>query len=264
MTTPSNDRPRALHHAPPLEAFVRRITAIPDRKLQTVTVRAFFDSESDEALVGVLRELMTDIEVPGYRATYHAVLRFALARPTDLGYGRVEALYRTAVLHGNDPVRYLLLVSAPPRLVARPEHVPPDPTVRDVPLGTRKSMARSQDREVIGRMLFEVTPEVVTILLDNPKVSESDVVRITARRPTLPSVIALVAEHPQWSLQPEIQRAIVQNPYAPTSLAVAYAPLLLGQHLAEVSLDQALHPAVRAAAQAIRVWRAESRVGTVS
>ena len=81
---------------------------------------------------------------------------------------------------------------------------------------------------------------------------------MVARRPNLPGVLSLVAEHPKWSLRMVVQEAIVSNPYTPTSLAAAFVPFLNRRQLTEVSCDGRLHHAIRDVAKIVCDWRGQS------
>ena len=54
---------------------------------------------------------------------------------------------------------------------------------RPLTLGERKSLARTHDRSLIQRVVRDPHPDVVRILLDNPSLTEEDVVRVCAARP---------------------------------------------------------------------------------
>ena len=54
---------------------------------------------------------------------------------------------------------------------------------RPLTLGERKSLARRPDRDLIARVMRDPNPDVIRILLNNPGLTESDVVRVCARRP---------------------------------------------------------------------------------
>ena len=50
-------------------------------------------------------------------------------------------------------------------------------------------------------VLRDPHPAVVAILLENPHVTEPDVVRIAAARPAVPEALAKLAVHPRWSVR---------------------------------------------------------------
>ena len=174
----------------------------------------------------------------------------------SLDYERSEQLYRAAGWLDLLPIQ-LILLRAPALLRPGKNEVLLDLTLRDVPLGRRKSLARSHDRDVLSRLVMDPAIDVVEILLDNPMLVEVDVVRVVARRPNLPDLLSLVAAHPKWSLRILVQEAIVNNPYSATSLSAAFVPFLNRTQLLEIESDGRLHRAVREVAGVVRSWRGD-------
>ncbi len=89
---------------------------------------------------------------------------------------------------------------------------------------------------------------VVKNLLQNPRLTEDDVLRMAARRPAYPEVIGEVAQHPVWSQRARIRMAIVQNPGAPPDIAVPLVRLLNRPELQQVASAPDVPAVVRAAA----------------
>ncbi len=100
---------------------------------------------------------------------------------------------------------------------------------RPLTLGERKSLARRPDRALIGRALADSDPQVVRIVLDNPGVTEDNVVRFCARRDARPSSLRTVFRHPRWVVRYRVRRALVLNPACPLEVSLA-----LVLHLREV------------------------------
>jgi hypothetical protein len=90
---------------------------------------------------------------------------------------------------------------------------------------------------------------VVKNLLQNPRLTEDDVLRMAARRPPYREVLAEIARHPGWSQRPRIRVAIVMNPGTPPELAVPLLVLLIRPELAQVLGAPAVPALVRAAAK---------------
>ncbi len=243
----SVDRPESL------ENLVRRTRAVADPRLHVSIVGRFLAEATAGEAVESLRLLMADLDRPGYRGAYRAVVEFFVHRK-GMRYAEMGDLYRAAYSAGYAPVRFLLL-NAPPRLVAEPDEVLPDPELVEVPLGRRKTMAKSQERDLLLRLALDPEVSVVQILLQNPRLVEADVIRLAARRPSTTAVLEIVARHPRWSHRYDVQRAIAQNPYARTMVAVSMVPFLMRKHLREVANDARLHDGVREAAGDVSRWR---------
>lgn len=122
------------------------------------------------------------------------------------------------------------------------------PQGRALTLGERKALARGRDRFMIDRLLRDPHPHVIAIVLGNPRVTEDDVIRLAARRPTYPDVQGEIARSPRFGHRPRVRMALVQNPFTPTTISVPMVSLLLRPDLASVLEATELPPVVRAAA----------------
>ena len=86
------------------------------------------------------------------------------------------------------------------------------------------------------------------MLLCNPMITETDVMRLAARRPAYPEVIAEIARSPAWATRARVRMAIVQNPGSPPEIAVPLLRLLIRPELAQVIAAADVPRIVRAAA----------------
>lgn len=120
---------------------------------------------------------------------------------------------------------------------------------RPLSLGERKSLARRRDRNVLARALRDPHPDVVRILLDNPALTEIDVVRLCARRPVQPEVLALVFAHPRWIVRYRIRFALALNPHTPEPLTLQLLPHLTASDLRAVARSGDVSERVRDACE---------------
>ncbi|HET6415023.1 MAG TPA: hypothetical protein VFG22_01915 [Polyangiales bacterium] len=116
---------------------------------------------------------------------------------------------------------------------------------RPVTLGERKSLARTHDRALIQRVVRDPHPDVVRILLDNPSLTEEDVVHVCATRPNDPEVLQAVYRHRRWVVRYRPRNAIVRNPDTPLDTALLLVPLLRKPELREAATSPELAPALR-------------------
>ena len=138
--------------------------------------------------------------------------------------------------------------TVPPRDVPEPEddRVPDYGRGRPLTLGERKSLARRPDRDMIERLVRDPHPDVIRMLLANPKVVEEDILTLSARRPCRPDVLTEIARSPRWSHRPRIRMALVLNPDTPLEMAAPIAGLLMRHELRLVATSPTVAPAVRA------------------
>lgn len=123
-----------------------------------------------------------------------------------------------------------------------------DIRIESMTLGHRRALARTRDKDLLARLAHDKDPGVVHNLLANPMLTESDVVRIAARRPARGEVLTEIFRSPRWGTSRAVRRALALNPYTPVELALRAVSLLLVQDCAQVASDSGLHPAVRMAA----------------
>jgi hypothetical protein len=138
-----------------------------------------------------------------------------------------------------------MLRPAPEEKDEEAQRVPVFGLGRPLTLGERKSLARRNDRNLIARVLRDPHPSVIRILLENPTLTEGDVVRLCSRRPTAPEIQREVFKHRRWIVRYKVKMAIVLNPYTPLNVALQIVPHLNAQDLRRVAASQDLAERLR-------------------
>jgi len=124
-------------------------------------------------------------------------------------------------------------------------------TLKETPLGMRKALARKPEFKLVKRIARDQDHRVIKILLDNPRLTEIDVARIGATRPTSPQVLEEISKHPRWGTRYSIKKVVVFNPYAPLSLSLRLLAFMTLQDLEEVLNSPDLNPALQSQAESI-------------
>ena len=91
----------------------------------------------------------------------------------------------------------------------------------EISTGERITLARRAGRPLIPRLAESVAPPVLQALLDNPRLTESDVRRIAERRATPAATLGYLAGHHRWSTARGVRLALVENPATPRHAALA-------------------------------------------
>jgi hypothetical protein len=241
------------------QQVVARLKAIRDARMRVLAVVAAF-GEGDpiawvEALDGIIARAHT-VDDPGATLALE-VCTHAAADPS-LPYAVRQRLYEAATERELSAVARLFLVASPtaplpPELAKqlKPER-PLRPQARPLTLGERKALARTHRRDQLLLLLRDPHPAVVAILLDNPHVTEANIVTIAAMRPAVPESLAKVAAHSKWSVCHAVKRALVLNPSTPLADAIRIATTLRVQELAEIAADPGLPEALRDHAADVR------------
>ncbi|WP_146653889.1 hypothetical protein [Labilithrix luteola] len=235
------------------DALVRTTRSLPEATLRAAYLKSLL-------LANDVVELAACLDIVCGRAEQ------AEAAPREVLVALVDALNDPACKEVVQQLREQA-ASAPhlalERLVRQPLRVPA--TARDVPdpeddripdygrgrpltLGERKSLARRPDRDMLERLLRDPHPDVIRQLLVNPRLTEDDVLRMAARRPSRPDVLSEIARSSRWAHRPRLRMALVLNPDTPLEIAGPILGLLLRHELRLVATSPTVAPAVRALA----------------
>jgi len=101
----------------------------------------------------------------------------------------------------------------------------------DMPLGSRKQAARTPNRALISKLMRDQDHRVIELLLQNPRLRESDVITIASRRPTRAAILETVANHRKWKSRYNVKVTICWNPHSPDYLVKELLPSLMQQDL---------------------------------
>ena len=229
------------------ELLARRIQGILDAQMRTAYLRHTLLSMEPHDVADVLSVARAFAEARQPRhAALLSCLSLALAHETcrELRYRVAAVLQAREELELARTLRQDGSVDDEDAL-----RVPDFGMGRPVTLGERKSLARCHDRELIARVLRDPHPAVMKILLNNPRLTENDVLRLCARRPVASDVLREVFRSARWIVRYPIKLALVLNPYTPLDISLQLAPLMHEQDKRRVieaaDLAPELHEACR-------------------
>lgn len=116
-------------------------------------------------------------------------------------------------------------------------------------LGQRRALSRSGIKDDLDRLLSDPDPVVISNILENPRITEREVLKIASKRPNSPEILTLVARHRTWSRRYAVAKAVAFNPYSPPRVAIALVEHLRIRDARAAANDPTLHPQVRMAAR---------------
>lgn len=168
-----------------------------------------------------------------------------------ISYDLRAELYEAARVSGCTALAELLLTE--------PATLGPEPAVeralavgeRPLPLGQRKALARGPRGPLLDRLLRDTHPQVIRNLLDNPRVTERDVLCIATLRPQNTDNLREVFRSKRWIVRSAVRRALVWNPHTPGEIAKRLVPLLSETDLWDVRRDETMRPSLRRMAKAL-------------
>ncbi|MCA9609845.1 MAG: hypothetical protein KC619_29810 [Myxococcales bacterium] len=230
--------------------LVRRIVAVADPAIRVRYLR----HEIAEMDPGTIADVLT-IAVHGTEArdgdAGALLLALCLALADESSAETRERVVRIAIAQGQHATAELLHPRPPERSSDEPIAVPDFGRGRTVTLGERKALARTRDRDLLARVLRDPDPSVIRILLENPTLTERDVIRLCARRPMAPDILREVFRSTRWIVRYGVRKAIVRNPFAPVDVALQLAAHLNATDAREIVESPELASSVRDACRRV-------------
>ncbi len=93
-------------------------------------------------------------------------------------------------------------------------------------LGERISLARRSSQSVAAALLLDKEHRVWQCALENPRITESAVVKSVQKNTASSTFIQAVCGHAKWSVRPEIRMALLRNEHTPLAKALEFARTL--------------------------------------
>jgi hypothetical protein len=104
-----------------------------------------------------------------------------------------------------------------------------------LPLGQKITLARRGPARVAGALLAEGHAQVISIVLDNPYMTEAQILRALSREKLPISVIPAIVQHRKWSISYNVRLALVRHPSTPLASILSYLPELTVSDLRELA-----------------------------
>jgi len=104
-----------------------------------------------------------------------------------------------------------------------------------LPLGQKITLARRGPARVAGALLADGHAKVIPVALDNPNVTEAQVLRVLSREKLPTALIPAISQHRKWSVSYNVRLALVRNPLSPLATILAYLPEITVSDLRELA-----------------------------
>src|SRR5881396_2376292 len=128
-----------------------------------------------------------------------------------------------------------------------------------LPLGQKITLARRGPARVAGALLAEGHAHVVSIVLDNPYLTEAQVLRALSREKLPAAVIPGIVRHRKWSITYNVRLALVRHPASPLGTVLGFLPELTVSDLRELASPGIVPESLRKYLQAEVQRRTRSR-----
>ena len=103
-----------------------------------------------------------------------------------------------------------------------------------LPLGQKLTLARRGPARVAGALLADGKKQLVDVVLDNPFLTEAQVLKVLARGNLPITVLPAIARHRKWSCTYNVRLALVRHPSSSLSTVLSYLPELTVSDLREL------------------------------
>lgn len=120
-----------------------------------------------------------------------------------------------------------------------------DRSLASLTLGDRRALARKATQDQLTRLVGDPDPRVVVNVLNNPRTTESNVLAMCSKRPTVTAALETVIESPAWMRRPSVRIALAHNPNLAVHAAVPLLVTLPLPNIAKVRDDEALSGSLR-------------------
>lgn len=239
-----------------VSALTRRLVSdlisTESKKIRTVILAERLNRLEVPLIVQVIEEICRKAEkrTPGYQEVLFALIDIHTVTGV-LGYPKMSEIYLSSKEMGCDRVTRLLS-NPPPKKKRYSEYDFVEGQEQDkITLGEKRSLAKSFKKDTLDRLLYDPDPHVIRNLLNNPRVTERDVLKVASKRPVSEEILSEIFNNKKWSERYSIKRALVKNPFTPTRLALGLVNFMLVQDLKEISRDGTLHKVIKGAAEGL-------------
>jgi hypothetical protein len=228
------------------EALTRTLLGLPTLELRVRWLERRLATGNLEQSARALDVLAGSSDGRSREALFAVVL--LLVRPTSAPLlKRLRSAAESGRLFSLD--RLVRRTPPRPELAGEPGPVPDYGAGRELTLGERRSLARRPDRRAFEKLLTDPHPLVIHQLLQNPKLTENDVVRLVARRPARRIVLEEIAKAPRWLGSSRVRMAVLLNPGSPAEMALPLLAVCTRSELREVAARTDTDGVLRAAAR---------------
>jgi hypothetical protein len=121
--------------------------------------------------------------------------------------------------------------------------------IKTMKTGERMLLAIRGGQEVRSILLKDANKEVVRMVLQNPKLTESEVDLIAKNRNISDDVLRIVSKNREWMKNYSIVYSLVANPKTPAGIASSLVPRLKKRDLEMLSKSRGVSEMVRASAK---------------
>jgi hypothetical protein len=114
-----------------------------------------------------------------------------------------------------------------------------------LPVGQKIAFARQASAQVLGALLAEGHKQVVPPALDNPRLTEAQVLKTLARERLGSAVLPAISRHSRWACLPGVRLALLRHSQLPLEAAIRLLAHLSGAELRLLASQENLSAGLR-------------------
>ncbi len=123
--------------------------------------------------------------------------------------------------------------------------------IQKMKVGEKIQLALRGSREIRSILIRDSSKEVMLMVLENPKITESEIELLSKQRTSPDEVLRTIAKNREWMRKYSIVLGLVNNPKTPVPIAISYMRSLKQKDLVMIEKNRNISEAVRAAAKKI-------------
>lgn len=127
--------------------------------------------------------------------------------------------------------------------------------IQKLNVSARIQLALKGGREIRGVLARDTNKEVMLSVLENGKITETEVEMIARSRSSLEEALRRISKNREWMKKYAILYALVTNPKTPPGIAVTYVSEIKTKDLVIIEKNRNVAEAVRSAAKRLLQWR---------
>lgn len=118
-------------------------------------------------------------------------------------------------------------------------------------VGEKISLARRASVAIVAALRLDPSPRVVSALLENPRLTEAQLLPLASHERASPRCLAVLSATPRWATRRAIRSALCRNPATPVASSTRLVSGLTRDDLMAVNADPRLPAALRERAAAL-------------
>ncbi len=228
---------------------------IPERTMRTKRLSQRLLALPDGTLVDIINDVFVRARPADIARAQFILSCVDIFNLADTSPMRLLALYHLSVSRGYTTTAHIFMAPSPKKIPYSEYDFVEGRDMDYLTLGEKRSLARTHTKERLGRLLYDTNPLVVRNILENPSLTEPDVLKMASRRPNHEKVLTTIYQNDRWVSSYDVKTAIVRNPYTPVPIALGLLLFLKKQDLAEIAVDSTLHEVIIATARMLLTRR---------